>query len=145
MKAKSKFSGRGKAILAGTKPTGISDFLATDETVNTYLHKEAMDKTSSKGDADLRINVYTETSKYDNTENRENVNTSKLIDNKKDLRTNSVTGIRKAVEAYQRVELKLPIDLAERLRAYAFHSRTTKTATISRALIELFEKEQFIA
>jgi hypothetical protein len=134
MKPKNKFSGKGKAILAGTKPTGISDFLASDETKNVGMRKYVKKERSHNGNTDIRASV--------NTDNR-GVDTSSLTDVNNDARINLVTDTAKVVDAYQRVELKLPIDLAERLRAYAFHSRTTKTATIARALNELFEKEQF--
>lgn len=96
MKKQGKFSGKGKAILSPTKPTGLGDFLSEQHTTeNTETHISA------------------------------NTDKHKTID-----------------IIYQRLELKLPDALAESLRVYAFHKRTTKTATVIEALQRFLRIEE---
>jgi len=63
--------------------------------------------------------------KYVNTESSKTVETETRTEGPKTVRE----------------EFRLPFDLAEKLRKYAFENRTTKTATVVDALEEYLKKE----
>ncbi len=65
---------------------------------------------------------------------------SDFLDENKDVsvRKTANTECRKAV----REEFRLPFELAERLRKYAYKNRSTKTATVIEALSKFFSEER---
>lgn len=93
---KNKFATKAKTILEKSKPSGVGDFLESEE-------------------GGVRKSVNTENSKAVETENR--------TDDPKTVRE----------------EFRLPVKLAEKLRAYAFENRSTKTAIIVDALEKFFQ------
>lgn len=74
-------------------------------------------------------------------------------DQGKDVRKAVNTEISKAVELENRTsdpktireEFRLPFELADQLRKYAFETRTTKTATVIEALENFFKKSDMAA
>ena len=109
---KGRFSKKGKAILDFESPKSIEDLLTDQE--------------------DIRTDVHTQTRQPVNKEKRKDVNTSTRIDVSTDLRKEPK--LKKTKKQRVRHELRLPYELSEKLRKYTFTNRTTKTATIEKAL-----------
>ena len=112
---KGKFADRAKGIIG--KPKGLGDFLEEkkEDTISDSV----------------------------NTENRKTVNTEKREEDKSNSSNSVVTDIRKNGNTKKhktvREEFRLPENLAETLRIYAFNHRTTKTAVVIEALEKFFE------
>ncbi len=141
---KGSFSAKGKTIL-DEKPTALGDILDADtssenapiptpstenkKTVNTENRINGSTETQKNRDTVKQKPVKPETRKTVNTVQRKTSNTEKITEDEK-LPT-------------KREEFRLPADLAERLRVYAFDIRSKKTVVVIDALDAFLKKEGY--
>ncbi len=112
---KGKFTDRAKGIIG--KPKGLGDFL--EEKKEDTVSNSVVTEDHETGYTDIRKEGKPDSSDSIVTDIRKNGNTVK----------------RKTV----REEFRLPENLAETLRIYAFNHRTTKTAVVIEALEKFFK------